>query len=76
MRKDLGVNDFTFVLHWLAKESNVCECAHLYECLRTGLHRRVDEIGADASSCTGMQDDGDVLKFGGERCFLLRYTVC
>jgi hypothetical protein len=50
--------------------------AFVFRYVRSPRVGRVDEIGADASSCTGMQDDGDVLKFGGERCFLLRYTVC
>jgi hypothetical protein len=42
--------------------------AFLFRYVRSPRVGRVDEVGADASFCTGIQEDGDVFKFGGERC--------
>lgn len=42
--------------------------AFVFRYVRSPRVGRVDEVGADASSCTGIQEDGDVFKLGGERC--------
>jgi predicted outer membrane repeat protein len=42
--------------------------AFVFRHVRSPRVGKVDEAGADASSCTGIQEDGDVFKVVGERC--------
>jgi hypothetical protein len=62
-RAQVYIDGFS-IRNCLAKDGG----AFVFRYVKASRVARVDAQGADSSKCTGKQDDGDVLKFGGERC--------